>query len=70
MAPTKPVNISLLRADISPYDFPGKVRDKDPTEFVDFSPEFQRWLGNFVDVYNENISSIESEINAILAYIP
>ena len=58
------VPTDLLRMDIAPIEYQGSIESLDSKneDKTDFSPEFKRWLGNFVDVFNENMAIIESKI--------
>ena len=54
--------VNLARLDTAPIEYPGIVMDSAPEEFTDFSPEFKRWLANFVDAFNQNMQDIENHL--------
>ncbi len=63
--------ISLDRVDTAPIEYAGMVVDdqgeqvNSAANFTDFSPEFKRWLANFVDVFNQNMQTLEDVIGPL-----
>lgn len=55
--------------DIAPIEYPGNVLESDPHQETGFSNEFKRWLANFVDVFNTNMTDIEVAVASLDARI-
>ena len=65
--------ISLSRVDIAPIEYMGKViteslkqaRDPESGEllYAQHADLFKTWLANFVDVFNENMQTLETFLN-------